>query len=291
MTSFAPPRPRGVGIGLRRPHHDAILEPDHGPDQRVDWLEIIPENFVGVGGPTRRALDACAERWPVIGHGVSQCVGTPGPIDGEYIAGLKRLLDQLEAPYYSDHLCYGAIGGVTYHDLLPLPFNEEAVRHCARRIRELADRLERPIAVENISFYAVMPGSDMTHGEFVTAVTQEADCGLLLDVNNVFVNACNHGGDPADWLRALPLERTMQMHIAGHVEEAGRIIDNHGRPVVDGVFALMRQALGTVGAVPVLLEWDTDIPDLARVLDEADAVRAVYDEVLGPGVPKAGGQT
>lgn len=204
------------------------------------------------------------------------------PFDDAYLSGLKQLLDELDAPYYTDHLCYASIDGVAYHDLLPLPYTEEAVRHCAGRIRELSDRLERPVGVENISFYAVMPGSDMTHGEFVTAVTQEADCGLLLDVNNVFVNASNHGGDPLQWLHALPLHRTMQMHIAGHVEEDGRIIDNHGRPVVPGVFSVLRDALAATQAVPVLLEWDTDIPDLDRVLDEADAVRDVYTQVLGP---------
>ncbi len=278
MKNLAPSRPRGVGIGLRRPHHDAVL----GTDRRIDWLEIVPENFVATGGPTRRALHASAERWPIIGHGVSQCAGGRDPLDPDYLAGLKGLLDELGAPYYTDHLCYGAIDGVTYHDLLPLPFNDDAVLHCARRIRELSERLERPVAVENISFYAVMPGSQMSHGEFVTAVTEEADCGLLLDVNNVFVNARNHGGDPAAWLSALPLQRTMQMHIAGHIEEEGRLLDNHGSPVVPGVFALFRQALEAVGEVPVLLEWDTDIPSLDRVLDEADAVRTIYDDVFGP---------
>ncbi len=278
MNPRAPSKPHGVGIGLRPPHYESIFE----TDRRIDWLEIVPENFVGNEGTARRVLRRCAERWPIIAHGVSMSVGGRTPFDDAYLSGLKQLLDELDAPYYTDHLCYASIDGVAYHDLLPLPYTEEAVRHCAGRIRELSDRLERPVGVENISFYAVMPGSDMTHGEFVTAVTQEADCGLLLDVNNVFVNASNHGGDPLQWLHALPLHRTMQMHIAGHVEEDGRIIDNHGRPVVPGVFSVLRDALAATQAVPVLLEWDTDIPDLDRVLDEADAVRDVYTQVLGP---------
>lgn len=277
MNNFAPSKPQGVGIGLRPPHYESIFE----TSRQIDWLEIVPENFVGNDGSARKVLRKCAERWPVIAHGVSMSLGGRTPFDDAYLAGLKQLLDELDAPYYTDHLCYAAIDGVAFHDLLPLPYTEEAVRHCAGRIRELSDRLERPVGVENISFYAVMPGSEMTHGEFVSAVTQEADCGLLLDVNNVFVNASNHGGDPVEWLRALPLHRTMQMHVAGHIEEDGRIIDNHGRPVVPGVFEVLRKALTATGAVPVLLEWDTDIPDLDRVLDEAESVRNVFVEVLG----------
>ncbi len=278
MQNNAPKKPAGVGIGLRREHFGSILQ----TGRTIDWLEIVPENYVEAGGPRRRMLSQCLERWSMVGHGVSLSLGGRGPFDADYVAGLKRLLDDMGAEYYSDHLCYASIDGVSYHDLLPLPFTEEAVRHCATRIRELSDRLERPVAVENISFYAVMPGSTMTHGEFVSAVTEEADCGLLLDVNNVFVNAANHRGDPLTMLEQLPLHRTMQMHIAGHVEDQGRIIDNHGAPLVDGVWMLYRQALRHTGAVPVLLEWDTDIPPLDRVLDEADAARVIYDDVLGP---------
>ena len=267
----------GVGVGLRREHFGSILQ----TERTIDWLEIVPENYVGAGGQARRMLSQCLERWDMVAHGVSTSLGGRDPFDEAYVAGLRRLLDEMGAAYYTDHLCYAAIDGVTYHDLLPLPFTEEAVKHCAARIRELSDRLERPVAVENISFYAVMPGSTMTHGEFVTAVTEEADCGLLLDVNNVFVNAANHRGDPVQMLEALPLHRTVQMHIAGHVEDEGRVIDNHGAPLVDGVWDLYRRALGRTGAVPVLLEWDTDIPSLDRVLDEADAARRVYDDVLG----------
>ncbi|MEM6292738.1 MAG: DUF692 domain-containing protein [Myxococcota bacterium] len=278
MKKLAPSSPRGVGIGLRLEHHDVILE----TTRRIDWLEIVPENFVETGGQPRELLRTCAKRWQVIGHGVSTNLGGRGPLNVDYIQGLKRLLDEIDAPYYTDHLCYASIDGVAYHDLLPLPYTDEAVHHCAARIRELSDRLERPVAVENISYYATMPGSSMTHGSFVRAVCESADCGLLLDVNNVYVNACNHRGDASEWLHALPLERTMQMHIAGHILEGERIIDNHGEPICDGVWSLFREALGVTGRVPVLLEWDTNIPSLDRVLDEADAARAIYDEVLGP---------
>lgn len=274
-------QPQGVGIGLRREHFAAI----EASTRPVDWLEIIPENYVGHGGRVRRHLERCRERWPVVAHGVSLSLGGPDPLPVDYVAELKQLLDELDAPYYTDHLCYATIGGVNFYDLLPVPFTEEAVRHCAGRIRELADRLERPVAVENVSYYAVMPGARMSEGQFVSAVVQEAGCSLLLDVNNVYVNACNHGEDPLTSLLALPLAQTRQIHIAGHIEEGDRLIDNHGRPVIDPVWVLLREALQRVGPVPTLLEWDTDIPALDRVLDEADRAREIWCEVTGQAAP------
>jgi uncharacterized protein len=264
--------PHGVGIGLRREHFAAIER----CERTVDWLEIIPENYVGYGGAARRNLAHCRERWPVVAHGVSLSLGGPDPLPGEYVAGLRRLLDELQAPFYTDHLCYATIDGINFYDLLPLPFTEEAVRHTAGRIRELTERLGRPVAVENITYYAEMPGGQLSEGQFVTAVVEEAGCGLLLDVNNVYVNAKNHGLDPLAVLEALPLHRTRQIHIAGHVEEGGRLLDNHGRPLVDPVWQLYEQALARVGPVPTLLEWDTDIPALDRVLDEADRAREIW---------------
>lgn len=264
--------PHGVGIGLRREHFASI----EACERQVDWLEIIPENYVGHGGRARRNLERCRERWPVIAHGVSLSLGGPDPLPEPYVTGLRRLLDEVGAPFYTDHLCYATIDGVNFYDLLPLPFTEEAVRHTAGRIRELADRLERPVAVENITYYAVMPGGHMSEGQFVSAVVEEAGCGLLLDVNNVYVNARNHGEDPLAVLEALPLHRTMQIHIAGHVHEGGRLLDTHGRPLVEPVWWLYEQALARVGPVPTLLEWDTDIPALDRVLDEADRARSLW---------------
>jgi uncharacterized protein (UPF0276 family) len=268
----------GVGIGLRHEHFDVIAD----IERQLDWLEIIPENFVGVGGRVRRALARCRERWPVWGHGVSVSIAGPDPLPADYLRDLKALLDELDAPMYTDHLCYAAVDGVYFQDLLPVPFSEEAVMHTARRVRELADRLERPVALENISYYCEMPGGSMTEPEFITAVVREAGCGLLLDVNNVYVNASNHGQDARQWLAALPLEQTFQIHLAGHIREEGRWVDNHGAPVVDEVWALYREALSRTGPVPTLLEWDTDIPAVDVVLDEADRARAIYREVFVP---------
>jgi uncharacterized protein (UPF0276 family) len=269
---------RGVGIGLRHEHFGVIAD----TARELDFLEIIPENFVAVGGRNRQTLLACRERWPILAHGVSVSVGGPDPLAGEYLEGLRALLDELQTPFYTDHLCYAAIGGTYFHDLLPLPISDEAVRLTAARIRELSERLQRPVAVENISYYCEMPGGGgLTEPEFVRAVVEEADCGLLLDVNNVFVNARNHERDPNAWLDALPLERTLQIHVAGHVQEDGRLVDNHGAPVVDTVWTMYARALRRTGDVPTLLEWDTDIPPLDRVLDEADRARAIYREVIG----------
>jgi len=265
---------KGVGIGLRHEHFDEILE----TKRRVDWLEIVPENYVDIGGRASRILDACLERWRVIAHGVSVSLGGPDPLDEDYLRGLLRLCDKIEAPFYSDHLCYSAIDGIEFLDLLPLPFNDEAVEHSAQRIEAVADRLERQVLVENITYYATMPGSHLQPGAFVTAVAEAADCGLLLDVNNVYCNAKNHGRDPMTMLFELPWERAKQVHLAGHLEEGPRLLDNHGAPVVDEVWAMYRALLEKAGPIPTLIEWDTDIPALDRVLDEADRARAIMDE-------------
>ncbi len=259
----------GVGIGLRPPHVTDLL----ASDRHVDFLEIIPENYVGRGGDAARHLAACRERWPILVHGVSVSVGGPDPLDRAYLDGLADVLRIVDAPFYTDHLCYTSVGGFESHQLLPLPFHLEAVHHAATRIRALRDVLKMPIAVENISYYAVMPGSDMAAVDFVAAVVDEADCGLLLDVNNLYVNAMNHGLDPMACLDRLPLERVVQLHIAGHELQHGRYIDHHGAPVDDAVVALYADVLRRLGPVPTLLERDTNIPPLDEVLDEADRLR------------------
>jgi uncharacterized protein (UPF0276 family) len=210
----------------------------------------------------------------MLAHGVSMSFGGPDPLDHDYLRQLKGLLDELKVPFYTDHLCWSTAHGYATHDLLPLPFTGEAVTHTAQRIREVSDALERPVAVENISFYAIMPTSEMTEPEFVRAVCEEADCGLLLDVNNVYVNAVNHGRGASADLQTLPLDRVVQMHIAGHHRQGVRLVDTHGAPVNDAVLELGKAALAAVGDVPVLFEWDTYIPPLDTVLDEADRLRA-----------------
>ena len=264
---------QGVGIGLRREFWDEALS----TERRIDWFEIITENFIRHGGRADATLDRVVDRFSVGAHGVSMSIGGPDPLDAEHLQGVAQVCRRIGASEYTEHLCWSGAHSAFFHDLLPLPFSEEAVHHAARRAREVSDRLELPLLLENVSYYARMPGSTLSEAEFVTAVLDEADCGLLLDVNNVYVNALNHGTDPLADLLALPLHRTGRIHIAGHVHRDHLVVDNHGAPVVEPVFELLAEALTRTGPVPVLLEWDLDIPSLDRVLDEAEAVRAVFD--------------
>jgi uncharacterized protein (UPF0276 family) len=206
-------------------------------------------------------------------------VGGPDPLDLPGLQRLKRLLDETGAEYYSDHLCWTSCNSHHYHDLLPLPRSDEAVRWCAARARQVSEVLERPLLLENVTYYATMPGSVLSEGEFVSAVLAESDSYLLLDVNNAYLNAVNHGLEPLETLCGLPLERTRQMHLAGHEpDEEGVLLDRHGAPVADAVWSLFREAVRRVGPVPTLIEWDNDIPPLERVLDEADRARAIQQE-------------
>jgi len=274
MTASRPLR--GVGIGLRRAHYDAIQT----SSRALDWLEIAPENYIGRGGRGDQVLDACAERWPMMAHGVSLSLGGPDPLDRELLRGIKSLMDRLKIPFYTEHACLARAGGAQFHDLIPVPWNEEAARHMAKRIRQAADAIERPVVVENVSTYCVMPGSTMTECEFVSAVCEEADCGLLLDVNNVYVNARNHERDPLVMLGELPLERTRYVHLAGFLDEGWVIIDTHSAPVADDVWSLYRETVRRIGPVPTLIEWDLDIPPLDTVLDQADRARRILDEAV-----------
>jgi uncharacterized protein (UPF0276 family) len=269
-------QPRGVGIGFRRPFAAELCE----TDRRVDWLEIIPENFLGKPGPFSHALRRAARRWPIGAHGVSMSLGGPDPFEASLFRELRAFLGELGIERYTEHLSFSTVLGHHTHDLLSLPYTESAIRHVAGRIREAAERLERPIDVENVSTYVRMPGSVLGEGEFVRHVVEEADCGLLLDVNNVYVSARNHGEDPNALLDALPLERTTRIHVAGHLEKPDVLIDDHGHPVRPEVLALLERALARTGDVPVLLEWDTHIPSLDRVLDEADTIRSIVDSSL-----------
>ncbi|ATB41212.1 hypothetical protein CYFUS_006677 [Cystobacter fuscus] len=267
--------PLGVGIGLRREFYARLPE----TPRALDWVEIVPENFLTLGGRPQRALDACRERWPVLPHGVALNVGGPEPLDEAYLAGLQALVERLDAPFFSDHLCYARLGGAYLYDLLPLPFSPEAVEHVAPRVREVQARVGRPFLLENPSYYARMPGGTLAEADFLRHVAEEADCGLLLDVNNVYVNACNHGYEPRAFVDALPLERVGQIHLAGHERRPDVLIDTHGAPVCDEVWSLYRYVLERTGPVPTLIEWDQDIPSLEAVLDEADRARALLQGV------------
>ncbi len=259
---------QAVGLGLRRPHFDEIFESHRG----VEFLEIIAENFMDFGGRARAVLERAMEMFPIVVHGVSMSVGGPDPLKEEYLERLKRFLALVKPPWFSDHLCYTSAFGVEYHDLMQLPFTEEAVRHVVGRIHKIQAEIDLPFLVENISYYAVMPG-EMTEAEFTREVVSRADCGLLLDVNNVFVNSANHGYDPHAFVDAMPADRVLQYHIGGHDASGPFIVDTHSMPVRKEVLDLYAYTLRRIGPAWTLLEWDNEIPGLDVLLAEIDKVR------------------
>jgi uncharacterized protein (UPF0276 family) len=266
----------GHGIGLRAEHYPDVL----ATSPAVDWFEIISDNFFEPGGNPRRVLRAVRERWPVVMHGVSLSLGGTDPLDARVLDGLAALAAEIEPAIISDHLCWGSHGGKYAHDLLPLPFTEEALAHVAERVSRVQDRLKRRILVENVSSYVAFSQSTMSEPEFLEALAERADCGLLLDVNNVFVSAHNHAFDARAFLDAIPVERVGQFHLAGHSTLGELLLDTHDHPVRDEVWELYRHAVARFGAVPTLIEWDDKLPPLARVVEESARARAVADEIL-----------
>ncbi len=252
----------GFGIGLRTVHFGEILA--NWP--AIDWFEIISENFLQTRGRPRYVLDQIAERYPIVMHGVSLSIGSSDPLDFEYLNQLRRLADDVQARWVSDHICWTGVNGVNTHDLLPLPYDESTLWHVVERVKIVQDVLERRLVLENPSSYVEFTQSAMPEWEFVARLAEEADCGLLIDVNNVFVSAWNHEFDPVEYLRAIPAHRIVQMHLAGHLDRGSHRIDTHDGPVIDPVWNLYRltQEL-TPSGVSTLLEWDARIPDLATV--------------------------
>lgn len=247
----------GFGLGLRSVHYPYILE--HWPD--VDWFEIISENYMDSKGRPRHVLDQIAERYPVVMHGVSLSIGSTDPLDTSYLKKLKRLADELPACWVSDHVCWTGVAGRNTHDLLPIPYHEETLRHVAQRIKAVQEILERPLILENPSSYLTFAQSTMSEWEFLTRMTEETGCGLLLDVNNVYVSSVNHDLDPVEFLRSLPHDRVVQFHLAGHTNCRTHLIDTHDGPVIDPVWELYRLAHELTGGVSTLLEWDAKLPE------------------------------
>jgi uncharacterized protein len=264
----------GVGVGLRPIHYEAIF----ASFPPIDWFEIISENFMVRGGKPLANLDRILARYPVVQHGVSLSIGSMAPLDWDYLRELKKLLHRVRCPWVSDHLCFTNIGGVNSHELLPLPYSEEALRHVASRVRTVQDFLEVPLVLENASTYLTHTSSTMTEWAFLSAIVEEANCGILLDVNNIYVSSYNHGFDPREYVAAVPAHRVIQIHLAGHTNYGKYIIDTHKGHVIDPVWDLYRQAIRHVGSVSTLIEWDTDIPPLETLLAEAELARKIRDE-------------
>ena len=255
----------GVGIGLRVPHYEHILS----QKPVVDWFEIISENYMVDGGRPLKMLDRILEQYRVVQHGVSMYFGSAQALDREHLKRLKALTRRTKTPWLSDHLCWGSVDGRYTHDLLPLPYTFEAVQITARRIRQVQDFLEIPIAVENVSSYAEFHESQMTEWEFLNEVVNAADCGILLDVNNIYVSSQNHGFDPMQYVNDVEVERVAQIHIAGHSKFEKYILDTHDHPVLDPVWKLYARAIERTGRTATLLEWDDNIPSFPEVHSEA----------------------
>lgn len=281
MTNSQPASTRpylGFGLGLRTDHYDAILS-DAPP---VDWFEVITENYLVPGGKPLHYLDKIRARYPLVMHGVSLSIGGTDPLDRDYLAQVKALAARIEPAWISDHLCWTGLNGANMHDLLPLPYTEEAIAHVAGRVTQVQDILGRQILLENVSSYVTYKESTLSEWEFFSAVAKRADCLMLLDVNNIYVSSFNHEFDPLEYLNTIPAERVRQIHIAGHRNYGDYIVDTHDEPVIDPVWDLYREALRRLGPVSTMIERDDNIPPLAELLAELEHARriaaAVHDE-------------
>ena len=288
--------PAGAGLGFRAALAEEMLA---APSSCARFIEAAPENYLGVGGQRGRWLAMAAERWPVVSHGLCGDFSGSAPLEKDLLVDVKKFLNALNARWYSDHLCFTHVAGAETHDLLPLPLTDEAVARAAKRIREVRAILEMPVAVENVSAYIRVPGGTMDEATFVRRVVEEADCHLLLDVNNVFVNAVNFKLDARAYIDALPLDRVIQFHIAGHDVElrddkgaVELVVDTHGSPVIDPVFELLEYTLAKMTASqqkplpPVLLERDHDIPPLPVLEAELARIQHIVDDAGSGGAPK-----
>jgi uncharacterized protein (UPF0276 family) len=264
----------GCGVGLRRRHYEDVLD----GKARADWFEVVSENFMVAGGRPLAVLERARAVAPIVLHGVSLSIGSVDPLDERYLEALRELADRFEPAWVSDHLCWGSIGGHYAHDLLPLPFTEEALAHVASRIRAVQDRLRRRILIENVSSYLTYAHSTIPEWEFLAEVARRADCGVLLDVNNVYVSATNHGFDPHAYLAGIPADLVGQFHLAGHSDRGTYLFDTHDGPVSPPVWELYRRAVRLFPGVSTLIEWDEQVPELEVLLAEAERARAVEQE-------------
>ncbi len=279
----------GFGVGLRRPHYARVLDQHPSDHARpVDWFEVISENFMVEGGRPLEVLEGVRAQYPIVMHGVSLSIGSSDPLNRDYLGALRTLARRVEPAWVSDHLCWTGVGGRNLHDLLPLPYTEETVRHVAGRIREVQDILERTVLIENVSSYMAFRASRLTEWEFLSAVAEEADCAILLDINNIFVSAFNHRFDPLHYIDAVPAARVVQFHLAGHSDHGTYLLDTHDHPIRPEVWALYEHAVGRFGRVATLIEWDDNIPEFEVLAAAADEARRRCESVLAAVSPGSG---
>lgn len=262
----------GYGVGLRPVHYDEILK----GHPSIDWFEILSENYMVAGGRPLFVLEKIRERYPVVMHGVSLSIGSTDPLNRDYLKSLKNLAERVEPSWISDHLCWTGVGGHNLHDLLPLPYTEEAVGHVVRRVKQVQEFLGRSIALENVSSYLTYKHSTLSEWDFLKAVVEEADCQILLDINNIYVSSVNHSFDPIDYLNAIPRDRVAQFHLAGYSEKGTYLLDTHDHPVTPPVWDLYEKAVERFGEISTLIEWDDHIPAFQKLLAVANQARMIY---------------
>jgi uncharacterized protein len=266
----------GFGLGLRVEHYEEILAGQPG----IDWLEILSENYMIPGGRPLRYLEKMRARYPLVMHGVSMSIGSADPLNREYLRRLKQLADSVSPAWISDHLCWTGTAQTNLHDLMPLPYTEEAIGHVASRVAQVQDHLGRRILLENVSSYVAFHESSLTEWQFLAEIARRADCLLLLDVNNVYVSAHNHGFDALAYLDGIPAERVQQIHLAGHENRGGLIVDTHDAAVIDPVWNLYAEAISRFGPVSTMIERDDHIPPLAELIVELDMARSIAEPIL-----------
>lgn len=266
----------GFGLGLRTKHYQDILQ----TLPELDWFEVITENYIIPGGRPLDFLYRIREHYPMVMHGVSMSIGSTDELDWTYLKLVKNLADKLDVPWFSDHLCWTGMNGKNMHDLLPLPYTDEAIKHVADRIKQVMDFIQRPMIIENLSSYVTYKSSVMNEWDFYNAVVEEADCGMLLDINNIYVSSFNHEFDPLEYLNSVPIERVYQFHLAGHSHHGGIIIDTHDHPVITEVWDLYEHAVRRFGHVSTMIERDDNIPPLADVIDELNHARRIAAPIL-----------
>lgn len=261
----------GFGLGLRPEHYEDILT----LKPAVDWFEILTENYLVPGGKPLYFLDRVRENYPLVMHGVSLSIGSTDPLDWAYLKQVKALAERIEPVWISDHLCWTGVSGLNMHDLLPLPYTREAIRHVVDRIAEIQDFLGRRILIENVSSYLSYLQSEMTEWEFITAIAKEADCFILLDVNNIYVSSVNHGFSALDYIKALPMDRIVQIHLAGHSNQGHYIIDTHDAAIIPAVWDLYAKTIARFGQISTMIERDDHIPPLSELLVELNQARTL----------------
>ena len=268
--------PLGFGLGLRIPHYETILE----SQPAVDWFEVLSENYMVPGGKPRHYLDRIRAHYPIVMHGVSLSIGSSDPLNLDYLRQLKTLADQIEPRWISDHLCWTGVDNTNLHDLMPLPYTEEALQHVVERVSAVQDILGRRLLLENVSSYVTYKNSEMNEWDFLREVAQRADSLLLLDINNIYVSSYNHGFDPLEYIDAIPVNRVQQFHLAGHRNQGGYIIDTHDEPVIDRVWELYAHAVRRFGPVSTMIERDDNIPPLETLLVELERARSITRQAL-----------